>query len=47
MTGGNVTVYYHFPGLCKTQKHALNYCPLLDVIDFDEGSIVVGIAFDY
>ena len=28
------------------QKHAINYCPLFDVMDFDERSIVAGIDFD-
>ena len=47
MTGGNFTVYCHFLGLCKIQKHAIDYCPLFDAIDFDEGSIVAGIDFDH
>ena len=47
MTDGNVTVYDHFPGLCKIQKHVIDYCPLFDVIAFDEGSIGAGIHFDH
>ena len=47
MTGGNVTVYYHFSGLRKIQKHAIDYCQWFDVIDVDEGSIVAGIDFDH
>ena len=43
----NITVYDHYPGLCKIQKHAIDYCPLLDVIDLDERSIVTEIDFDH